>query len=276
MVAAAPQPIVRRAAVTAPCRLRPELLPGEGPPLGGASATWPKPPPRGRPPCGSHPIPGLRNGQKTPKSRGLGPGVTDYGYRYYDPVTARWLARDPIEEQGGLNLYGFVGNDPNNHHDYLGLFEKVVFGPHHGRRYAVNGVNGYCGDVQIIADRGVLSNERNVTVGQNGLPYPGLAWDFRAQFVGDMMKCCHCDESLMWQQYIESDNDPYGQKPGPDGPSTSARRPFVDTPGVPLPNLIEKRGQKISVNFRLALYCQGENEKTELLNIYWGMWGMVW
>jgi len=121
MVAAAPQPIVRRAAVTAPCRLRPELLPGEGPPLGGASATWPKPPPRGRPPCGSHPIPGLRNGQKTPKSRGLGPGVTDYGYRYYDPVTGRWPSRDPIGERGGMNLYGFVGNDGVGRIDRLGL-----------------------------------------------------------------------------------------------------------------------------------------------------------
>lgn len=35
----------------------------------------------------------------------------DYGYRYYDPVTGRWPSRDPIGEQGGVNLYGFVGND---------------------------------------------------------------------------------------------------------------------------------------------------------------------
>jgi len=34
-----------------------------------------------------------------------------YGYRYYDPNTGRWPLRDPIEEQGGVNLYGFVGND---------------------------------------------------------------------------------------------------------------------------------------------------------------------
>lgn len=34
-----------------------------------------------------------------------------YGYRYYDPRDGRWLSRDPLEEHGGLNLYGFVGND---------------------------------------------------------------------------------------------------------------------------------------------------------------------
>jgi len=44
-----------------------------------------------------------------------------YGFRYYNPETGRWPSRDPIEEQGGLNLYGFVGNDGVNAWDYLGL-----------------------------------------------------------------------------------------------------------------------------------------------------------
>jgi RHS repeat-associated protein len=46
-----------------------------------------------------------------------------YGYRYYSPALGRWLSRDPIEEQGGLNLYGFVNNDPVNGVDVLGLYE---------------------------------------------------------------------------------------------------------------------------------------------------------
>ena len=44
-----------------------------------------------------------------------------YGYRYYDPVTGTWLSRDPIEEEGGCNLYGFLGNDSINLADILGL-----------------------------------------------------------------------------------------------------------------------------------------------------------
>lgn len=36
-------------------------------------------------------------------------GMFFYGYRYYNPEMGRWLNRDPIEEEGGLNLYGFVG-----------------------------------------------------------------------------------------------------------------------------------------------------------------------
>ena len=43
-----------------------------------------------------------------------------YGYRYYDPQTGRWPSRDPIGERGGVNLYGFVGNDGVNQIDYLG------------------------------------------------------------------------------------------------------------------------------------------------------------
>ena len=35
-----------------------------------------------------------------------------YGMRYYNPTTGRWISRDPIGEAGGINLYGFVGNDP--------------------------------------------------------------------------------------------------------------------------------------------------------------------
>ena len=30
-----------------------------------------------------------------------------YGYRFYCPGLRRWLTRDPIEEAGGENLYGF-------------------------------------------------------------------------------------------------------------------------------------------------------------------------
>jgi len=47
--------------------------------------------------------------------------VTDYTYRYLDPLTGRWTSPDPIGEDGGLNLYGFVGNDGVNDFDMLGL-----------------------------------------------------------------------------------------------------------------------------------------------------------
>jgi len=48
-------------------------------------------------------------------------GFYYYGLRYYNPGTGRWLSRDPIEEQGGLNLYGMAGNNAVNQIDFLGL-----------------------------------------------------------------------------------------------------------------------------------------------------------
>jgi len=43
-----------------------------------------------------------------------------YNYRHYSPSLARFLSRDPIAEQGGLNLYAFVGNAPTAKWDVLG------------------------------------------------------------------------------------------------------------------------------------------------------------
>ena len=52
-------------------------------------------------------------------------GLYNYGLRPYSPKLQRFISRDPIEEQGGLNLYGFCGNDPINKWDYLGLYGVV-------------------------------------------------------------------------------------------------------------------------------------------------------
>ena len=52
--------------------------------------------------------------------------VTDYQYRYYDPVTGRWPSRDPIEENGGVNLYGFVFNNGIGIVDLLGLERTTI------------------------------------------------------------------------------------------------------------------------------------------------------
>jgi len=103
-------------------RARPfDLPPDDDPPAGGTPVTGPKPPPKGSTPAGNRPIPELEYLPETPESRGLRACVAYYGYRYYDPITGRWPSRDPIQEQGGVNLYGFVFNDGLNSSDRLGL-----------------------------------------------------------------------------------------------------------------------------------------------------------
>jgi RHS repeat-associated protein len=50
-----------------------------------------------------------------------------YGYRYYNPNTGRWVGRDPMDEAGDLNLYGFVQNTPANAVDSDG--QELVYTP---------------------------------------------------------------------------------------------------------------------------------------------------
>ncbi|HEV7925252.1 MAG TPA: RHS repeat-associated core domain-containing protein [Verrucomicrobiae bacterium] len=46
------------------------------------------------------------------KEAHLNSGLVYYLYRYYDPNLQRWLNRDPILENGAINLYSYVNNSP--------------------------------------------------------------------------------------------------------------------------------------------------------------------
>ena len=49
-----------------------------------------------------------------------------YNFRHYSPSLGRFLSRDPIAEQGGLNLYAFVKNNPNVSTDFLGQGDFTI------------------------------------------------------------------------------------------------------------------------------------------------------
>jgi RHS repeat-associated protein len=55
------------------------------------------------------------------------PGVNLWYYkaRHYDPELGRFLQTDPIDVEGGINLYAYVGNDPINWSDPLGLMSRA-------------------------------------------------------------------------------------------------------------------------------------------------------
>ena len=52
-------------------------------------------------------------------------GLYYYGYRFYHPGLMRWLNRDPLEEDGGLNLYAASGNSIIFAYDVLGLWSAT-------------------------------------------------------------------------------------------------------------------------------------------------------
>ena len=47
-------------------------------------------------------------------------GLYYYGYRFYSPELMRWITRDPIGEEGGVNLYAFCYNNSIISFDALG------------------------------------------------------------------------------------------------------------------------------------------------------------
>ena len=54
-----------------------------------------------------------------------------FGYRYYDPNSCKWLSRDPLGEQGGVNLTAFCENDPVNKVDARGEEAYLVYRQFH-------------------------------------------------------------------------------------------------------------------------------------------------
>ena len=47
-------------------------------------------------------------------------GLVEFGCRWYDAATGRWISKDPILLDGGWNVYAFCDNDPINRTDPSG------------------------------------------------------------------------------------------------------------------------------------------------------------
>ncbi|MGI5870354.1 MAG: RHS repeat-associated core domain-containing protein, partial [Kiritimatiellia bacterium] len=75
-------------------------------------------------------------------------GLYYYGYRFYNPVMHRWLNRDPIEEEGGLNFYLFCGNDGMNSMDFLGEF-RALSGLYFETTHVIDPVSGRAKEEKI-------------------------------------------------------------------------------------------------------------------------------
>jgi RHS repeat-associated protein len=112
-------------------------------------------------------------------------GLVYYGNRFYSPALGRFVNRDPIEEAGGLNLYGFCGNDGVDNFDILGdswlskLWDRTVLslGKHiaqnwdHGRQYVEMAVaivaSCFVGwEVAELVETEITAAEAGITFGE--------------------------------------------------------------------------------------------------------------
>lgn len=95
-------------------------------------------------------------------------GGAKYLHRDYEPHAGRWRTRDPISEQGGMNMYAFVDNNPIAKWDYLGLTAHLS--PLNGGVDNRSSVNIYLnGDWSEIA-------MYNGHTGNHYTVYPWSAW----------------------------------------------------------------------------------------------------
>jgi hypothetical protein len=105
---------------------------------------------------------------------------------YYNPTDGRFLSRDPIEEQGGLNLYGFVGNNSTNKVDVLGLAE-VEYTPENTFSIIAS-ESRMLGNVGVVG--GAIPSEFSFTLGfdekQRKITYDKVKLSLKASWpVGD-------------------------------------------------------------------------------------------
>ena len=54
-------------------------------------------------------------------------GLVEFGCRWYDAETGRWISKDPILLDGGWNVYAFCDGDPVNRTDPTGLCEGLAW-----------------------------------------------------------------------------------------------------------------------------------------------------
>ena len=96
-------------------------------------------------------------------------GFVRFGARDYDASIGRWTSKDPIRFRGGINLYGYVVNDPINAYDPRGLW-TISLGINIGGGGGIGtGTGGYIeGGVYFSTDNGIHYGLYTSTAHANG------------------------------------------------------------------------------------------------------------
>ena len=241
-------------------------------------------------------------------------GLYYYGYRFYSPVHGCWLNRDPIREDGGINLYSFLWNNPVNTWDYLGL-NGSVSSPLTVTDAVVGMVDGTPGANKLYCPSGEWIGEIKIMVGIDASMSGNLnrrADSFPATLGAPLhthpsylsarvhisveikdqealKKCCGCkDPQIRWRQYKWEKSGEDGRwasdnQDKRDENSPYSNNPFLidepggngaDVSGVARPNLPKDQSFIDYVYCEESDYRNRTNQKGTELGAL--LWSVTW
>ncbi len=116
-------------------------------------------------------------------------GLLAFKYRHFSTRLGRWLNRDPLAEEGGLNLYGFVDNNPISSFDKLGN-SLVTILPNPGD----------------LSNRGRQAAQNNAA--KNRIHDMVEAYEDISEIVGLVLDCTTGDATDLVMMLKSADNNP--------------------------------------------------------------------
>jgi RHS repeat-associated protein len=210
--------------------------------------------------------------------------------RMYSPEHGRFVNRDPIGYEGGIDLYEYVRSQPTRYLDPFG----------HNRMQCPVICNGEeVGTLDFLLVAGI----RNLKSGDNA--YGWMLGGFKPGKEGGTCESCKCDcDKYVWKQDVTQsslrpktigpDNPLAGvgtftnPKPG-DYPGESVSKPskpfawFAQKPGYPFGDTrfclfyedfsnqnIPTEAGSWSEKYKLCLYCKKGGKETQLACVTWG------
>ena len=148
-----------------------------------------------------------------------------YNYRHYNPTDGRWINRDPIAEQGGWNLYGFVGNKLYKC-DFKGLWEvSVKSNPSSNNTVVTDGKGGL--KVHFANDRDtrcfkkcielhekqhikdMLASNSRIAFNDKGKPYPAghpIVYTNYMELINSEVKAYRIEIECLKKLFLKSKN----------------------------------------------------------------------
>ncbi|HOW18158.1 MAG TPA: RHS repeat-associated core domain-containing protein, partial [Phycisphaerae bacterium] len=167
-------------------------------------------------------------------------GHVHYPYRPYEPRLGRWLARDPMGEKGGRNLYAALANRPPMVVDAFGLQDVIIGRP--------PGIVAPPGDLPLTCNRPIPPDPPWVG-GPGGPGLPSAWWCAIAGAVGECLEACTYIGPFLVCLELKDTPDPTPWCPPPAPAPQPAPQPAPKPAPAPTPKKLKNKFDECKCKF---------------------------